>query len=148
MLFPHLKLKIPSLNVERNNGPGHTARMRLWSNFFFFFASTIFCVMAQVWNHLCFYWATARKKLQTACIVNWDCIPSYLCSLIRACAVCSSKILPFFASFLHKISSTPTRWFDSSNTVVNFLCRGSISVGCSSTQYAHTNCAYLSTWDE
>ena len=31
MLFG--KVNIPSLNVERNNGPKHMARMSLWSNF-------------------------------------------------------------------------------------------------------------------
>ena len=31
MLFA--KVKVPSLNVERNNGPDHIAGMRLWSNF-------------------------------------------------------------------------------------------------------------------
>ena len=31
MLFG--KVKLPSLNVERNNGPDHTARMRMWTNF-------------------------------------------------------------------------------------------------------------------
>ena len=34
MLFA--KVKVPSLNVERNNGPDHTVLMLLWSNFLCF----------------------------------------------------------------------------------------------------------------
>ena len=55
----------------------------------------------------------SRKKLQIARIANWDCIPRYLRRLIRACAVCSSKILPFFASFGKKYIVRPHMliWF-------------------------------------
>ena len=120
MLFT--KVKVPSLNVQ----PDQTVRMHLWSNFIHFSKYRFLC-------HLCFCWAMSRKKLQIARIVNWDSIPRYLSNLIRACAVCWSKILPFVCQFLHKISSTPTRWFDSSNAIIDFLCCGSISVGCSST---------------
>ena len=41
MLFA--KVKVPSLNVERNNGPDQTARMRLWSNFIRFCKYRFLC---------------------------------------------------------------------------------------------------------
>ena len=43
MLFDNVKVKIPSLNVERNNGPDHTARMGLWSNFIQFCKYRFLC---------------------------------------------------------------------------------------------------------
>ena len=41
MLFA--MVKIPSLNVERNNGPDHNARMRLWSYFISFCRYRFLC---------------------------------------------------------------------------------------------------------
>ena len=40
--------------------------------------------------------------LRALLIVELGCFPRYLCSLIRSCAVCSSKTLPFVESFCRK----------------------------------------------
>ena len=150
MLFT--KVKVPSFNVE----PNQTARMRLWSNFIRF-CKYCFFVSWLRWHHLCFCWATSRKKLQIACTVNWDCIPRYLRSLIRDCAVCSSKISHFVCQFLQKISSTSTRSFIASNAIIDFLCCGSTSVGCSKlcipfhlglTMAKPTHCMHFITWNK
>ena len=107
----------------------------------FVFASTVYFVSWLRWHPLCFWWATSRKKLQISRIVNWVCIPRHIRSLIRACAGCKSKILPFFASFcknyvlrLHMLI-----WFFKCNNWF-FCAMAQLASGCSSThvQIVHT----------
>ena len=43
MQFANLKVKLPFLNAERNNGPNHTAWMRLWSNCIRFCKDRVLC---------------------------------------------------------------------------------------------------------
>ena len=100
MLFA--TVNIPSLNVERNNGPDHTARMRLWSRFFHF-CKYRFCAVAQV---------TAEQRQGKSYKLHALLIET---AFLDTYAVLSEPVLfaqvKYYLSlpvFLQKISSTPT----------------------------------------
>ena len=90
-------VKIHPLNVERNHGPDHTARMRLWSNFICFCKTVFLCRGSGDITYVSAEQSPGKSyKLHSLLIET--AFPDTFAALSEPVLFARVKILPFFAS--------------------------------------------------
>ena len=108
MLFA--KVKLPSLNVERNKGPDHTARTRLWSNCIRFCKYRFLCRGSGDATCVSAEQRQGKSHKLHALLIETVFQDTYA-ALSEAVLFARVKYLPFFVSFCKKKkkkkSSTP-----------------------------------------